>query len=99
PPAVCPLSLHDALPISDPGDDREPSQRAGVARHAAQPLHRERSQAGGVYGRLARPNRAGAVTGARGRATPPPPAGEPARSPGSRSEEHTSELQSPCNLV
>src|SRR2546426_4542061 len=45
--------------------------------------------------------RAGRIPRRRGRARPPPPpaAGRPRWRGRPRSEEHTSELQSPCNLV
>src|SRR5256885_2754994 len=88
------LSLHDALPIyaGRPGPDGAPA----LARHGlAGRGHRGIAGADGRASRAFRGSAAmagGAGRGRRFRALAP--AARP-----SRSEEHTSELQSPCNLV
>src|SRR5205807_8047662 len=87
---LCPLSLHDALPILTLG--RVHASRKLVIRNPAWTGDRRRARASPgavVCGVLAAPIR-GAVARQR---HPREVRGRP------RSEEHTSELQSPCNLV
>src|SRR5688500_19834288 len=77
------LSLHDALPIS-----QRPPERS-----RAQPRARALARAAGRGGGGGRRRRRPWSAAGRGRR------GARRRRAGVRSEEHTSELQSPCNLV
>src|SRR5688500_19413369 len=83
-PPMSALSLHDALPISDLAAGGR--GRGGSAVRAAVAAFGRRLQ-----------QRRGGVRGAGGVAGRQPQLHRPV--PGLRSEEHTSELQSPCNLV
>src|SRR5256885_9195515 len=93
PPRSTPLSLHDALPIFEPARRRGP----GAAEHCAGPA----DPCARVPARCA----ADGQVGAAGRGLPARPGAGPADRDAvavpadARSEEHTSELQSPCNLV
>src|SRR5205807_9795952 len=98
-PALSTLSLHDALPISErgapsavgPGVAEDERQEDAVAEGD------QRGDAGGHAGEEGE-RRAGAGCSWEGEAPAEPP-GCTQRFGGSlRSEEHTSELQSPCNL-
>src|SRR5205807_7875776 len=86
------LSLHDALPICHhdiPDRGTVPPDggaQPGRARHGAPTDDRRRRDLGAA--------RAGGARGAPGL-----PGDPRLRADGERSEEHTSELQSPCNLV
>src|SRR5205807_2718802 len=94
-----PLSLHAALPIS-------PAHSSGAAIMPSAPLGAGPIQAA----RNAAAATNAHIAGETGQDVPPPkgarpasltPAPTPAQAPanqGARSEEHTSELQSPCNL-
>src|SRR5437879_4615521 len=94
PSAISPLSLHDALPICDPGE-----AQAVFRSHAGQWLHGRRP------GRPIRWRRDGARDrGRRRRPAKRETAGSTGdwrrcATAGERSEEHTSELQSPMYLV
>src|SRR5256885_7304707 len=77
------LSLHDALPICTGASVAPAAAPPGVGR------------TGSRRGRSASPCRS--PQGSPRGSTPPPGCGVEPR--GERSEEHTSELQSPCNLV
>src|SRR5688500_19881714 len=79
-----PLSLHDALPISFPGGGSERMPRTFASK-----LTKASASGSG-----SEPRRRHSMTGA-GWAGP----GDHDRVEQTRSEEHTSELQSPCNLV
>src|SRR5205807_10316375 len=83
-PPIYTLSLHDALPISR--DTRLP----GVQGTAQVPARGAGARVPHGSARLSDPRRG--AGDARGRSAP-------AGRRRSRSEEHTSELQSPCNLV
>src|SRR5205807_9806831 len=84
--AISPLSLHDALPISV-GD-----ARVSRVRHAAWRPPLRRPADGSIGGRRRK-------TGRDPRRLPRATREGGCIARGSRSEEHTSELQSPCNLV
>src|SRR5205807_4696737 len=94
PTKLYPLSLHDALPISStsPLLHRKRSTRRGSSVHGL-------GSASGWFGAHAaacsRWRRNGAL--GSGWQNPERSSGDSTRWP--RSEEHTSELQSPCNLV
>src|SRR5256885_4978372 len=88
PPEISPLPLPDAFPIFL-SLRVDPPGRAWDAGAAQATVFRGRA------GARARGRAARGAGAARGRARPP--AGARARV--ARSEEHTSELQSPCNLV
>src|SRR5207248_8405157 len=98
PPHLCPLSLHDALPISDVrgtlaqdprwrGGLRGPDAQLPPARGRDRPRQAARRRVHGLGPPLA------------DRPAPGGPAPLPPRAPVVRSEEHTSELQSPYDLV
>src|SRR5205807_8707785 len=91
PPATYTLSLHDALPISARGNGRRPG---GTGPDASPPRGRTGGNLPGV-----RRGRRAAAAGARRGGEAPPGVGTRHLGPDVRSEEHTSELQSPCNLV
>src|SRR5256885_11734622 len=74
---------------------RSPPRRA--PRHRARREDEGRRSPG--LGRRSARRRRGPGRGARGRAAPPSRARRRGRSRAMRSEEHTSELQSPCNIV
>src|SRR3989454_7849305 len=80
------LSLHDALPISHagPGRDGHRGAAAGPTGHGPPPP-------AGLFGPDARRHRLHGPRAVR--------AEHASRPEARRSEEHTSELQSPCNLV
>src|SRR5256885_11652206 len=87
PPEIYPLSLHDALPIYRAGEGRARGYLAGALQVADR--HREAEEEGRAALSLLEQS-------------PPYLAallGLVALSCADRSEEHTSELQSPCNLV
>src|SRR5688500_8658504 len=94
---IAALSLHDALPIWRDGSDR---RSASAGRGNTRSGRARRGPA--VPPRGPPPHGSGA---ARRKRAPGPPASRPAPRSGHRtsaqprSEEHTSELQSPCNLV
>src|SRR5207248_9227131 len=86
------LSLHDALPIYEPRD----------ARGCRPPRHRRRvgRRAGGGGGGGGGGTRAGLrAAGGAGATVDPPRRLARSAGDGARSEEHTSELQSPYDLV
>src|SRR2546426_4898978 len=93
PPEISPLSLHDALPISDlrslPAKDRA---EAGHLRDDDL-VRRDLHAPGGLPAVPSDAYPAGTDQRARAQAAPN------RRDREIRSEEHTSELQSPCNLV
>src|SRR5205807_8188991 len=89
PTAIYTLSLHDALPISKPGAGRvRPVLRE---RRRARRGHDRPGRLGGQADRAAAGCVRGRPAGASGHGS--------RRAHRRRSEEHTSELQSPCNLV
>src|SRR5205807_7748652 len=88
PTQIYTLSLHDALPISAASPACAASRRAEA--RIGEPLHRH-ARTGPASARLFRdvwPGSAGPRDRRRGSCSCCP-----------RSEEHTSELQSPCNLI
>src|SRR5690606_39639674 len=97
PPAIYPLSLHDALPIFPARRALEPPRRGPLPRPTSTPSHRAIPLLGSD-----RPPRleAAARTRRRRRGRPPSaPSHRAATHLRPRSEEHTSELQSRENLV
>src|SRR5688572_32692641 len=88
PAMLCTLSLHDALPIW---------RMAGARGRDAPGLAAGRGAAGAAAGRGGRVGEAG--RGAHGAAGGGGGGAGGGQAPGSRSEEHTSELQSQSNLV
>src|SRR5256885_9213111 len=89
---ISPLSLHDALPIFLPRRDRRPADEAARAP--------PRGAAGGAGAARGRRRSQRALPGLAEHAPGPAArAGRRRRGSRGRSEEHTSEIQSPCNLV
>src|SRR5688500_11491746 len=93
-PPLYPLSLHAALPICAAQAQRDPARVQGPQRAAGRRLDRARHHQPADRADGARGRRAQGVPGL-GRAAGALPEHLRHR----RSEEHTSELQSPCNLV
>src|SRR5205807_10459513 len=88
PTQIYTLSLHDALPISDLGHVSSPTRASAASALST------RSSAGLPSGR--NPSH---VVHPSWPASPSMTTGTSSAASESRSEEHTSELQSPCNLV
>src|SRR5205807_10417149 len=85
-PVISTLSLHDALPIS--GVDMVDARRHRLAQHCQRRVaitrRPEHAGSGKLHGAIAKPLHHAVAQ---------------MKCTGFRSEEHTSELQSPCNLV
>src|SRR5256885_13115910 len=92
PPEFYPLPLHDALPISPAVPPARSERPPPPAPRQAHPRRTPRDRAAREHATICRIASTIAVATKRPAARTPP-AGTP------RSEEHTSELQSPCNLV
>src|SRR2546426_976150 len=86
------LSLHDALPISTPGRGRE-------VPHGSSPARRTYTARASANSRRVALHSASVFQSACRRAASSSRSIHRTKNAASRSEEHTSELQSPCNLV